>query len=126
LGWEDCCFQEINALKQDNRLDLPWDFLEEGEWLLSYDYENIQSGYARVSVDPIDRTSSWIDEFEIIRDLRKKGIGKKAIMELINLIPGDIKIMAKNKMVQQFWEKCGFEDDGITWAEIPMIYKKNS
>lgn len=47
-------------------------------------------------------------------------------MELINSIPGDIKITAKNKMVQQFWEKCGFEDDGITWAEIPMIYKNNS
>lgn len=126
MGWKECCFQEINALKQDNRLELPWDFLEEGEMLFSYDYENIQLGYARVSVDPIDKTIFWIDEFEVIRDQRKKGIGKKAIMELINSIPGDIKIMAKNKMVQQFWEKCGFEDDGITWAEIPMIYKNNS
>lgn len=68
MGWKECCFQEINALKQDNRLELPWDFLEEGEMLFSYDYENIQLGYARVSVDPIDKTIFWIDEFEVIRD----------------------------------------------------------
>lgn len=106
-------------------LELPWDFLEEDEWLYSYEYEGIKIAYVRISLDPIDKKSLWIDEFEILRQYRKKGIGRKAICELIKDSPSDIKIMAKNKQVQIFWEKCGFVDDGITWAEIPMIYRKN-
>jgi predicted GNAT family N-acyltransferase len=119
-----CDAQEIRELKQDNRLEMLGDFLGEDECILSYNYEDSLVAYIRISVDTIEKSSLWIDEFEVLREYRKKGIGKRAIAELIKDSPSDInniKIMAKNKTVQQFWQKCGFEDDGITCDEIPMI-----
>lgn len=123
MGWNKCDFQEIILLKQSKRLELPWDYPDNDEPVFSYDYEGVSVAYIRVSVDPIDKKSVWIDEFEVIREYRKKGIGKKVISEFVKESTSDILIMAKNRQVQIFWEKCGFEDNGITWTEIPMIYK---
>lgn len=78
----------------------------------------------RISVDTIDKQSLWLDEFEVIIEYRKKGNGIKVISELIADSPSNIKLLAKNKQVQQFWVKCDFEDDSTTWAEIQMIYRK--
>lgn len=123
MGWKDCDYNEIKELKKNSILELPWDWLEDEEYIWKYEMNNSPVAFIRLSIDPCDKISICIDEFEVIKTYRKQGLGKKLICEFLETVDSDVKLMAKNKNVQMFWEKCGFEDDGITCAEIPMIYK---
>ena len=76
-------------------------------------------------MDPYDSDVTWIDEFEIVRDYRKQGIGKSIICKFLEQCNDvTIRLMAKNKQVAEFWYKCGFQYDNPSRAEIPMIYSK--
>lgn len=123
MCWKECDYEEIRKLKMNFILELPWNYLEEDEHVWKYEMNNLPIAFIRLSLDPEDKVSIFIDEFEVIKMYRKQGIGKKLICEFLEGVDSDVKLLAKNKDVQMFWEKCGFLDDGITWAEIPMIYK---
>ncbi len=124
MCWKESDYKEIEKLKRSSILELPWDLLEDDEVIWKYEKKKLPIAYLRLSPDPKDKSVIWIDEFEVIREYRGQGLGKKVISDFLDEIGLDVKLMAKNKGVQLFWEKCGFEDDGITWAEIPMIYKR--
>lgn len=123
MCWKECDYKEIEELKKNSILELPWDILEKDEFVWKYEINNLPIAFIRLSLDPVDKVSIWIDEFEVIREYREQGLGKRLICDFLDGIDLDVKLLAKNKGAQLFWEKCGFVDDGITWAEIPMIYK---
>lgn len=125
MCWKECDYKEIRELKMDFILELPWNYPEEGEHVWKYEMDNLPIAFIRLSLDPVDKASIWIDEFEVIKKYRRQGRGKRLIWEFLKGVKSDVKLLAKNKNVQLFWEKCGFVDNGITWAEIPMIYKTN-
>lgn len=123
MSWKDCDYKEIKELKKNSILELPWDFPEKGEYIRKYEMNNVPIAFIRSSPDPEDKKSIFIDEFEVIKRYRKQGLGKKLICEFLEGADSDVKLLAKNKGVQIFWEKCGFVDNGIRWDEIPMIYR---
>jgi len=117
-------YEDIKQMKKDKVLELPWDCLEEDEFIYLYEQDDSVCAVIRLSLDPYDSDVIWIDEFEIVRIYRKLGIGKSIICEFIEECNNVIKLMAKNKQVAEFWFKCGFQYDNPSWAEIPMIYSK--
>lgn len=120
-------YEEVKQLKKDKILELPWDCLEEDDYLYLFEKNNHVCAVIRLSLDPYDNDVIWIDEFEIVRNYRNQGIGKLIICEFLEECNNVVKLMAKNKHVAEFWLKCGFQYDNPSWAEIPMIYsKKNS
>lgn len=110
--------------KSKGVVSLPWYEPFGTEKLLKFIFNKRVVAFIKVSLDPIEKNVLWIDEFEVIRNYRKQGIGKKIIRNLIKNNEFDIKIFAKNSSVQKFWEKCGFKDDGVNTFEIPMVFKR--
>lgn len=123
MKWTKVEYSEVRDYKNEKLIFLPWDEPESTEQILKYEMGGEIVAFIRLSVDPKDNESIWIDEFEVLIPFRKQGIGKKSISDLLVNTQVDIKLLAKNASVQKFWEKCGFVDDGITIWEIPMIYK---
>ncbi|QLY78078.1 GNAT family N-acetyltransferase [Clostridium intestinale] len=117
-------YEEVKQLKLDNLLELPWDCLEEYEFLYLFEKNSYVCAVIRLSMDPHDNDVIWIDEFEILRTYRNQGIGKLIICSFLEKSDNVIKLMAKNRSVSEFWRKCGFQYDNPSWAEIPMIYFK--
>jgi len=116
--------EEVKQLKKDKILELPWDCLEEDDFIYSFEKNSCVCAVIRLSMDPYDNDVIWIDEFEIVRNYRNQGIGKLIICKLLEECNNVVKLMAKNKPVAEFWFKCGFQYDNPSWAEIPMIYSK--
>lgn len=116
--------QEIQKMKIDGMLELPWNCLEDNEFIYLFEMDGNAYAVIRLSSDPLDSNVIWIDEFEIIRDYRKRGIGKLIICGILKECNMVVKLLAKNKLVAKFWEKCGFQYDDATWAEISMIYSR--
>ena len=123
MEWKECTYEEIEALKMEFMLEMPWESPEKNEAIWKYEEKNTPVAFVKISLDPIDKTSIWVDEFEVIRIYRKQGFGKSAISDFLGKVNADVKLLAKNKRIQLFWEKCGFKDNGITEMEIPMIYR---
>lgn len=123
MKWTKVEYSEVRGYKNEKLIFLPWDEPESTEQILKYEMGGEIVAFIRLSVDPIDNKSVWIDEFEVLMPFRKQGIGKKSILDLLEDTEVNIKLLAKNASVQKFWEKCGFVDDGITIWEIPMLYK---
>ena len=123
MNWIKTEYSEVRRYKNNTLIFLTWDEPESTEQILKYEIGGKIVAFIRLSVDPKDNESIWIDEFEVLIPFRKQGIGKKSISDLLVNTEVDIKLLAKNASVQKFWEKCGFVDDGITIWEIPMIYK---
>lgn len=117
-------YEDIKQMKKDKVLELPWDCLEEDDFIYLYEKDNCVCAVIRLSLDPYDSDVIWIDEFEIVRIYRKLGIGKSIICEFLEECNNVIKLMAKNRQVAEFWFKCGFQYDNPSWAEIPIIYSK--
>lgn len=116
--------QEIQKMKIDGMLELPWNCLEDNEFIFLFEMDGNVCAVIRLSSDPLDSNVIWIDEFETIRDYRKQGIGKLIICDLFKECNIVVKLLAKNELVAKFWEKCGFQYDDATGEEIPMIYSK--
>lgn len=117
--------EEIKILKKQRLLELPWDCLNEEIFLMAaYEINGCLCAVIRISADEVDN-AVFIDEFEVIKDYREKGIGiyiiKQFIYQFSNM---KIKLLAKNKFVAEFWYKCGFNYCQDSWAEIPMEYNK--
>ena len=123
MKWIKAEYSEVQCCKNNKLIFLIWDEPKSTEQIFKYEMDGEIVAFIRLSVDPIDNESVWIDEFEVLIPFRKQGIGKKSILDLLVDAEVDIKLLAKNASVQKFWEKCGFVDDGITIWEIPMIYK---
>lgn len=115
---------DIRKLKVDMQLELLWD-CEEDDILAVYTINNDVCAAIHISPDPLDKQVVWIDEFEVLRKFRKQGVGYQIIEQVLKEFDNPVKLLAKNKQIQEFWTKCGFEDDGVTWAEIPLIYNRN-
>lgn len=116
--------EEIQEMKINRVLELPWDYLEDGEFICLFEIDGNICAVIRLSPDPIDNDVIWIDEFEVVRKYRKQGMGKSIICDFLKDCNEVVKLLAKNKSVAIFWEKCGFQYDNETWAEIPMVHKK--
>lgn len=123
MSWKKCEYEEIRKLKSEYLLTLRWEEPEKCETIRKYEIDNRPIAFIKTAPDPDKEQTIWIKEFEVIIPKKRQGYGKKAIAEYLNEVNVDVSILAKNKCVQSFWEKCGFIDDGITWAEIPMVYK---
>ena len=117
-------YEEIRELKANGVLELPWDYLDENEFLYLYKDNNVACAVIRLSEDPIEDWI-WIDEFEVIREYRGKGLGRCIICEFLNKCDRVVKLLAKNKSVAEFWNKCGFEYEIFEWNEILMSYSPN-
>lgn len=117
-------YEEVEQLKRDKILELPWDCLEDGEFLYLFEKDSCVCAVIRLSMDPIDNEITWIDEFEVVRKYRNQGLGRLIIDGFLEDYDKVVKLMAKNKLVAEFWNKCGFQYDNPSWAEIPMIYSK--
>lgn len=118
-------YKEINQLKKDNILEMPWNFLEEFDFIYLYEKNNDICAVIKISIDPVDADIIWIDEFEIVRKYRKQGIGRRIICELLEDCNNTVKLLAKNSIVADFWYKCGFQYENISNEEIEMKYSKN-
>lgn len=116
---------EIQQLKRKKILEMPWD-CEEGDFLYLFEEDACVCAVIRLSIDPLNNSEVWIDEFEVIREYRKNGIGKSIICEFLNgyTEATAVRIMAKNRKVAEFWYKCGFQYDNDSWDEIPMVYRR--
>lgn len=123
MKWSEVEYSEVQKYKINQLIFLPWDKPENTEQILKYEKDGEIVAFIRISVDPLDNKSIYIDEFEVVKPFRKQGLGKRSISDLILDSEVDIKLMVKNASVQKFWEKCGFVDDGITIWEIPLTYK---
>lgn len=114
-------YEEVRELKANRILELPWDYLEENEFIYLYKENGIPCAAIRLSTDPLEDWI-WIDEFEVIREYRHNGLGRQIICELLNDSDQVIKLLAKNRSVADFWYKCGFEYENLSWDEILMRY----
>ena len=72
-------YEDIKQMKKDKVLELPWDCLEEDEFIYLYEQDDSVCAVIRLSLDPYDSDVIWIDEFEIVRIYWKLGIGKSII-----------------------------------------------
>lgn len=123
MSWKKCEYEEIRKLKSEHLLTLLWEEPEKCEKIQKYEIDNRPMAFIKTAPDPDKEQTIWIKEFEVIVPKKRQGYGKKAIAEYLNGADVDVSIQATNKDTQLFWGKCGFIDDGITWAEIPMLYK---
>ncbi|MTK06677.1 MAG: GNAT family N-acetyltransferase [Hungatella sp.] len=122
----EATYEEVKQLKKEKILELPWDCLEKDDFIYLFENNSCVCAVIRLSMDPCDNEIIWIDEFEIVRNYRKQGIGKLIICRFLEECNNVVKLMAKNSSVAEFWYKCGFQYDNPTWAEIPMVYSKHS
>lgn len=58
--------------------------------------------YLDLIMDTNDKDVIWIDEFEIVRNYRKQGIGKSIICKFLANCSSVVKLMTKNKSVAEF------------------------
>lgn len=116
-------YDDIRKLKSDMQLELLWD-CEDDDILAVYIINNDICAAIHISPDSLDEQVVWIDEFEVLRKFRRQGIGHQIIEQVLKKFNNPVKLLAKNKQIQKFWMKCGFEDDGVSWAEIPLIYNR--
>lgn len=114
-------YEEVKKLKADRILELPWDCLDENEFLYLYKNNGVVCAAIRLSEDPLEDWI-WIDEFEVVRDFRHNGLGRQIICDFLNDSDQIIKLQAKNRTVAEFWQKCGFEYENLSWDEILMRY----
>lgn len=117
-------YEEVKKLKKGRILELPWDCLDEDEFLYLFEVDSCICAVIRLSMDTNDNDVVWIDEFEIVRNYRNQGIGKLIICNFLEECDNVVKLMAKNKRVAEFWYKCGFQYNNPSWAEIQMIYSR--
>lgn len=117
--------EEIEQMKKDEILEMPWIYLDEEDFIYLYEEKNCVCAVIKLSVDPLDNNVIWIDEFEIVRSFRNQGIGKSIICSFIKECDKVIRLLAKNRSVADFWYKCGFQYDNPSWTEIPMVYTQN-
>lgn len=118
----ECDMSVVETLKGVGEIQMSWNIPGD-----IYVYEKEQEKYAliQVSNDPIKSNMIWIDNFEVFVSKRNQGWGKRIISEFISEMKTDIEIMAKDHVVEKFWEKCGFVKEYDSLEEIPMIYRYN-
>ena len=114
---------EISKLKKEKKLEMSWACYE-GDFLYFYEKNDCICAVVRVAEDPNDKFVLWIEEFEVIREYRNSGIGKEVIQTLIEEFDYVIKLLAMNRKVAEFWEKCGFVYEYNEWDEIRMVYSR--
>lgn len=122
-GWNEIEHTKILDMKKEGILELPWD-CEATDCLYCYEMNNQIIAIIRLSQILEDKGVIWIDEFEVLREYRKQGVGQKIIRGFLEECDFPIILMAKNKSVANFWQKCGFEYEIDEWNEIKMIFEK--
>ena len=115
--------EDIKCLKRNGLLELPW-MCDEPDWLYIFKINDCVCAALNMTADPYEKEIIWIDEFEVVRSYRKQKIGNTIIKELLKSVDVEIKLLAKNKMVSEFWYKCGFQYDWDSWDEIQMSFHK--
>lgn len=122
-GWREIACNVVDAMKKDGVLELPWD-CEPMDCLYCYKMNNQIIAIIRLSQISEDKGVIWIDEFEVLREYRNQGIGKKVVQGFLEECDSPVTLMAKNKTVANFWQKCGFEYEIDEWNEIKMLFEK--
>lgn len=117
-------YKVVKKLKEDKILELPWDCFKENEFLYLFENNSCVCAVIGLSIDPYDNNVIWIDEFEIVSNYRKQGIGKLIICDFLEECDNVVKLMAKNEEVAKFWYECGFQYDNPSGTKIPMIFSK--
>lgn len=115
--------EDIKCLKSNGLLELPW-MCDESDWLYIFKINDCVCAALNMTLDPCEKEIIWIDEFEVIRSYRKQKIGNTIIKDLLKSVDVEIKLLAKNKVVAEFWHKCGFKYDWDLWNEIQMSFIK--
>lgn len=117
-------YAEVKQMKINKVLEMPWECLDENDFIYFFEKDHSVCAAIRLSEDPCDEEVIWIDEFEIVREYRNQGIGKLIICNFLETCDCVVRLLAKNKSVAEFWHKCGFQYDNPSWAEIPMVYEQ--
>ena len=92
--------------------------------LYVYDEAKDEKPLAFLSIS-LEEKCLEIDEFEVIKSQRKKGIGQAIISNIQqNKETNCIQLYAQDNISKKFWEKCGFlpEDDG--YGTELMVWRK--
>lgn len=123
---EECSDELINKYKQNEEIDM---FNlgcsnEKGNCTL-YVYDELKDENPLAFLSISFGECLEIDEFEVIKSQRNKGIGQAIILNIQQATEIDcIQLYAENELSKKFWEKCGFlpEDDGF--GTEMMVWRK--
>lgn len=119
-------YEDVQNLQKDKQLgkqlEMSWGCLVENSSLLLFKQNGNICALISFSQDTTSKNTIFIDEFEVLKNYRKQGIGKQIINEFIQSRNSNIRLLAKNESVEEFWYKCGFQLEYESDDEIPMIY----
>lgn len=115
-------YEEVKQMKINKVLEMPWECLDENDYIYFFEKDHSVCAAIRLSEDPCDDEIIWIDEFEIVREYRNQGIGKLIICDFLETCDCVVKLLAKNKSVAEFWHKCGFQYANPSWAGQGIKY----
>lgn len=118
-------YEEIIEMKKNKELELPWGCLSENDFICFFEKDYHVCAAIRLSNISCDDGVIWIDEFEILREYRKQGLGRHIIYEVLEDCDYEVRLLAKNESVAEFWYKCGFQYDEPLGEEIPMFWNRN-
>lgn len=107
-----CAFRsELDAIVADDVLNISTvkEIYDEGE---------------KVGLLILQNFDTYIDGLFILPEHRRKGLGRKAVLEFVEEydMPEELHIIKKNKVAQKFWESI-FELEEITSNEIDRLYR---
>lgn len=120
-------YEEIEEYKKE--LELSWAQPAKDEIILKFEQNGVTVAFMSVMISFLSNDTIWINDFEVLKQHRCIGIGRECIRNFLSEFNAtkfnSIELDAKDKKAQAFWEKCGFEDNGITDEGIPLIYYRH-
>lgn len=123
MNYREIDYNEIMQLKKDENLELQWYNFGENDPLYAFEKDGETIALIRLSEDPYESNTIWIDEFEVVRQYRGQGVGQRIIKEILKDVNCKVKLMAKNEDIEKFWNKCGFQCKTPSEHEIEMEYE---
>lgn len=102
---------ELLHIYKNNKWSFVWSIIEPSEIQLCEKVINSDKQLvALITYSFTDEVCS-IGKFEVLEDLRNKGIGKKIINQFLEIHCCDVEVIPFCEDSKRFWEKCGFVGD---------------
>lgn len=122
-----CTNELLNRYKQNKEIEMfNLGSFNEGNNYTLYVSDEVEDKKTLVFLSmSFEEKSLEIDEFEVVKSQRNKGIGKAIILNIQQSKEIDcIQLYAQDNISKKFWEKCNFlpEDDGLG-TEL-MVWRK--
>lgn len=108
-----CSYEELQRIRHREDLLLSgWTMLEEAyidETLKVYDKEGILVALLNYYFLDEEKERMIIALFEVFKQYRNKGLGKKIIAQFLQDYYGEINLEPSSEESELFWKQCGFE-----------------